>query len=136
MKTFILILMITATAVKTANSQDLAKDVAKLDNMTPSAILAQVTDQLKEQYAANFQKKLAEIQKSGVQVILKDTVLTVNKPLKVAFGWPVSAGHKSKALIEKEPHIFTLYPAKNEKGLDSPQKWEISYTTGTVKAMP
>lgn len=136
MKTFILSLIMSVAVVGMLNAQDLAKEVAKLDYQTSSAILTQVTDQLKAQYAANLQKKLTEFQKSGVQVILKDTVLTVSKPVKVAFGWPVSAGHKAKALIEKEPYIFTLYPGKNEKGIDSPQKWEISYTTGTIKATP
>jgi hypothetical protein len=65
-------------------------------------------------------------------------MITVNKPLKIAFAWPISAGLKvaGKTLIEREPFVITLYPAKNEKGADSPQKWEISYTTGTVKATP
>lgn len=136
MKTFTLSLIMSVAVLGMLNAQDLAKDVAKLDYLTSSAILTQVTDQLKAQYAANLQKKLTEFQKSGIQVILKDTVLTVSKPVKITFGWPVSAGHKQKALIEKEPHIVTLYPAKNEKGMDSPQKWEISYTAGTIKATP
>ncbi len=120
------------------NGQDIDKEIAKLDNATSSFILGQVAEQHMKSLAAAHQKKLDDLRKSGVQVILKDTVISVDKPMKIAFGWPVSAGLKSagKKLVEREPFVTTLYPAKNEKGLPGPQKWEISFASGTIKALP
>lgn len=121
-----------------AQAQDLDKEIAKLDYTSSAAVMGQIAEQHTKAATAAIQKKQDELKKAGILIITKDTIIAVDKPLKIAFGWPVSAGMKSagKKIAEREPFTITLYPAKDEKMVNAPQKWEVSYTKGTITAIP
>lgn len=119
-------------------AQEISKDLAKLDPYTASATLDNLGKTHYEQLVKDHETKLAELAKAGVVIIKADAVMSVDKPVKIAFAWPVSNGQKlsDKSNVAREPYVMTLYPAKNTANKDVPQKWQITFADGTVKAIP
>lgn len=119
------------------SAQEISKDLAKLDPFTASATLDNLGKTHYEQLVKEHDAKLAELTKAGVVIIKADIVLTVDKPTKIAFAWPVSSGQKlsDKSNIKREPYVITLYPAKDGTNKDLAQKWQVSYNDGSVKAI-
>lgn len=112
-----------------------AQDV-RLDNNTATATVAKVSQDRDAKLQQEHVARLAELEKTGVQVIQSDVTLTVTAPTKIAFGWAVAGGQGSDRMrTARSPHVITLYPAKDGTGKDIAQKWEISYTTGNVRAI-
>ena len=118
-------------------AQEISKDLAKLDPYTASATLDNMGKTHYEQLVKDHETKLAELTKAGVVIIKADVVLTVEKPVKIAFAWPVSNGQKlsDKSNLIREPYVMTLYPAKDTANKDIAQKWQITYADGSVKAI-
>ena len=119
-------------------AQEISKDLAKLDPYTASATLDNLGKTHYEQLVKDHETKLAELAKAGVVIIKADVVMSVDKPVKIAFAWPVSNGQKlsDKSNVAREPYVMTLYPAKDTANKDVPQKWQITFADGTVKAIP
>jgi hypothetical protein len=112
-----------------------AQDV-RLDKNTATATLAKVSQDRDAKLQQEHAARLAELEKTGVQVIKSDVTLTVTVATKIAFGWVVAAGQGSDRMrTARSPHVITLSPAKDGAGKDVAQKWEISYTTGNVRAI-
>jgi hypothetical protein len=121
-----------------AAAQDLSRELSKLDPLAQTAIVDDYGKKHAEQLARGHEERLAELEKAGVKLVRADVTLTVDQPMKVAFAWPVAAGQKlsDKSRIQRDPHVFTLYPRKDPSGNDVPQQWQLSYKDGTVKAIP
>ncbi|MBL7995386.1 hypothetical protein JNM05_08440 [bacterium] len=121
----------------TVAAQDISKDLAKLDPFTASATLDNLGKTHYGQLVKEHEVKLAELAKTDVVIIKADVVLSVEKPVKIAFAWPVSYGQKlaDKSNIKRDPYIMTLYPGKDSANKDVAQKWQISYVDGSVKAI-
>lgn len=128
-------LFFMSTAV---TAQEISKELAKLDPFTASATLDNMGKTHYEQLVKDHETKLAELAKAGVVIIKADAVMPVDKPVKIAFAWPVSNGQKlsDKSNVAREPYVMTLYPAKDTANKDVAQKWQITYADGTVKAIP
>lgn len=118
-------------------AQEISKELAKLDPFTASAALDNLGKTHYDQLIKEHEAKLADLAKGGVTIIKADVVLSVDKPAKIAFAWPVSAGQKliDKSNIKRDPYVMTLYPAKDSANKDIAQKWQISYADGSVKAI-
>lgn len=138
MKTFVSAIIFGVLFCSGIAAQDLFKEITKTDPTSSAQIMSDLAGKHMEYLLKVHADKLAALEKSGVQIIKADAVLTVGKPLKIAFAWPVSAGQKDKdkSPLARDPFVITLYPAKNEKGADVPQKWDVSFTKGTVTALP
>jgi hypothetical protein len=138
MKSLIVLVFVLAGPIAGLNGQDLFKDISKLDPGTSAGIMTQISAQHADYLLKVHTDKLNALEKSGVQIIRADGILTVDRPVKIVFAWPVSAGQKDKdkSPIDRNPQVLILYPAKNDKGLDAPQKWDVSFTKGTVTALP
>lgn len=118
-------------------AQEISKDLAKLDPYTASATLDNMGKTHYEQLVKDHEAKLAELTKAGVVIIKADAVMSVDKPVKIAFAWAVSNGQKlaDKSNVVREPYVMTLYPAKDTANKDIAQKWQITYADGSVKAI-
>lgn len=118
-------------------AQEISKDLVKLDTYTASAILDNLGKTHYDQLVKEHEAKLAELAKSGITIIKADIILSVEKPVKIAFAWPVSLGQKlsDKSNVKRDPYVMTLYPAKDSANKDIAQKWQISYADGSVKAI-
>jgi hypothetical protein len=118
-------------------AQEVSKELGKLDPLAPSATLENLAKTHYDQLVKEHDAKLAELAKSGVFIVKSDTVLSVDKPLKIAFAWPVSYGQKlaDKSNEKRDPYTIMLYPGKDSANKDAVQKWQISYKDGTVKAI-
>lgn len=122
---------------QTMTAQEISKDLAKLDPFTATETLDNFGKTHHDQLVKEHEAVLAELAKSGVVIITADMVLTVDKPAKIAFAWPVSSGQKlsDKSNVKRDPYIMTLFPAKDPSNKDIAQKWQISYNDGSVKAI-
>lgn len=118
-------------------AQEVSKELVKLDPLAPSATLESFAKTHYDQLVKEHEAKLAELAKSGVFIVKSDTVLSVDKPLKIAFAWPVSYGQNitDKSNVKRDPYTMTLYPAKDSANKDAVQKWQISFKDGTVKTI-
>lgn len=115
---------------------DLYAQEIRLDNNTATATVAKVSQDRDAKLQQEHTARLAELEKAGVQIIKSDVTLTVTAPTKIAFGWVVAGGQGTdRTRTARSPHVITLYPAKDGTGNDVAQKWEISYTTGNVRAI-
>ncbi|MBX7150032.1 hypothetical protein K1X84_00230 [bacterium] len=114
-----------------------AQDLAKLDPNTATDVLDKLGKEHYAKLVKDHEAKLAELEKAGTQIIKADITLTVVKPTPIAFAWPVSSGQKlaDKSNVARSPYVMTLYPTKDLTGKDVAQKWQISYATGTIKAI-
>ena len=118
-------------------AQDISKDLAKLDPFTATATLDNLGKTHYDQLVKEHEAKLAELAKTDVVIIKADVVMSVEKPVKIAFAWPVSYGQKlsDKSNVKRDPYIMTLYPGKDAANKDVAQKWQITYADGSVKAI-
>jgi hypothetical protein len=117
--------------------QEVSKELNKLDPFTSTATLDELGKKHYDQLVKEHEAKLSELAKGGVLIIRADTLITADKPVKIAFGWPVSNGQKlsDKSNLKREPNVITLNPAKNPDGKDASQKWQITFKDGTAKAI-
>ncbi len=118
-------------------AQEISKELVKLDPFTASATLDNLGKTHYEQLVKEHEAKLAEMAKAGVVIVRSDTALSVDKPTKIAFAWPVSNGQKlsDKSNIKRDPYTLTLSPAKDSANKDVAQKWQVSFKDGSVKAI-
>ncbi len=113
-----------------------AQDVIRLDKNSSTATIVKVSDERDATLKKEHEAQLAELEKSGVQIIKSDVTLSVTAPTKIAFAWVVAGGQaEDRSRIARQPYVVTLYPAKDGAGKDVVQKWEVSYTTGNIRAI-
>jgi hypothetical protein len=117
--------------------QEVSKELFKLDPFTATAALDELGKKHYDQLVKEHEAKLSEFAKAGVLIIRADTVINAEKPVKIAFAWPVSYGQKlsDKSNVKRDPNIITLNPAKDPAGKDAVQKWQVTYKDGTAKAI-
>ena len=117
--------------------QDVSKQLERLDPGTATVNLDNLGKTHSDQISASHQARLADLIKAGTIIIRQDTMITADKPLKIAFSWPVASGQnlKDKSVIKRDPQIMTLYPAKDAANKDVAQRWQINYKEGTIKAI-
>jgi len=129
MKSVIAMLLLTFIGAR-------AQDVARLDKNSSTATIVKVSDERDAALQKEHAARLAELEKAGVQIIKSDVTLTVTVPTKIAFAWVVAGGQADdRSRIARNPYVLTLNPAKDGAGKNVAQKWEISYTTGNVRAI-
>ncbi|HMW33244.1 MAG TPA: hypothetical protein PLH27_10755 [bacterium] len=118
-------------------AQEVSKQLERLDPGTATANLDNFGKTHSEQITAAHQARLGELIKAGTIIIRQDTMITADKPVKIAFNWPVASGQnlKDKSVVKRDPQVMTLYPAKDPSNKDIPQRWQVTYKDGTVKAI-
>lgn len=132
-----LIFVVSAAGWRSLAAQDLYKELSKLDPNSVTAVVDGFGKKHADQLVMAHNAQLAELEKSGVQIIRGDIVLTIDQATKIAFAWPVAGGQKAsdKSVIQRNPYVMTLYPTKDATGKEAAQKWQITYAAGTVKAI-
>lgn len=132
-----LLFAMSAAGWRSLAAQDLYKELSKLDPNSVTAIVDGFGKKHADQLVNDHTAQLAELEKSGVQIIRGDILLAVDKPTKIAFAWPVAGGQKAsdKSVIKRDPYVMTLYPTRDATGKETAQKWQVTYAAGTVKAV-
>jgi hypothetical protein len=134
-KWFLLVALVLSFA--SARAQEISKELGKLDPNTATSVLDEMGKKHYDQLVKEHEAQLAELAKAGVIIIKADTLINADKPVKIAFNWPVSYGQKlsDKSNLKRPPLTMTLNPAKDPGGKDAVQKWQISYKDGTAKTV-
>ncbi len=129
--------LFTLILVTSARAQEVSKELGKLDPFTSTAVLNDLGKKHADQLVKEHEIRLAELAKTGVVIVRSDTSINADKPVKIAFGWPVSYGQKlsDKSNLKRDPNVMILYPAKDAAGKDATQRWQITYRDGTAKAI-
>lgn len=129
--------LITCILVASVHGQEVSKELAKLDPYTATGTLNELGRKHYDQLVKEHETRLAELAKAGILIVRSDTSINADKPVKIAFGWPISYGQKlsDKSNLKRDPNVMILYPAKDPAGKDATQKWQISYKDGTAKAV-